>query len=88
MSALSVEGFVSPNRDAPGHHLSGFGLQLDQSSPVPARPGVRQVLLGRYRDLFRVEQGLSLPAGVEGRRRALAGVAAEAANARWLAPHR
>ncbi|GAA0590824.1 hypothetical protein GCM10009416_31560 [Craurococcus roseus] len=84
VSALSVEGFVSPNRDAPGHHLSGFGLQLDPSSPAPARLGVRQVLLGRYRDLFRVEQGLPLPADDEARRRALEGAAAEAAIARWL----
>ena len=84
VSALSVEGFVSPNRDAPGHHLSGFGLQLDPSSPVPARLGVRQVLLGRYGDLFRVEQGLPLPADEEARRRALQGAAAEAAIARWL----
>lgn len=84
VSALSVEGFVSPNRDAPGYHLSGFGLQLDPSSPVPARLGVRQVLLGRYRDLFRVDQGLLLPADDEARRQALASAAAEAANARWL----
>lgn len=88
VSALSVEGFVAPNRDAPGHHLSGFGLPLDPSSPVPARLGVRQVLLGRYRDLFRVEQGLALPADEEARRRALAGAAVEAANARWLSPRR
>lgn len=84
VSALSVEGFVAPNRDAPGHHLSGFGLQLDPSSPVPPRPGVRQVLLGRYRDLFRVDDGLPLPADGAGRRQALAGAAVEAANARWL----
>lgn len=88
VSALSVEGFVSPNRDAPGFHLSGFGLQLDPSSPVPARLGIRQVLLGRYRDLFRVDQGLPLPADEEARRRALESAVAEAANARWLSSRR
>ncbi|MBD0270986.1 MAG: hypothetical protein ICV73_03565 [Acetobacteraceae bacterium] len=88
VSALSVEGFVAPNRDAPGHHLSGFGLQLDPSSAVPARPGVRQVLLGRYRDLFRVDQGLPLPVQEEARRQALSSAAAEAANARWLLSRR
>jgi hypothetical protein len=88
VSALSVEGFIAPNRDAPGHHLSGFGLQLDPSSPAPARLGVRQVLLGRYRDLFRVEQGLPLPADEEARRRTLTSAAAEAANARWLSSRR
>jgi uncharacterized protein DUF5666 len=84
ISALSVEGFAAPNRDAPGHHLSGFGLQLDQSSPVPPRPGVRQLLLGSYRDLFRVDAGLALPADVAARRQALASAAAASANARWL----
>lgn len=85
VSALSVEGFIAPNRDAPGHHLSGFGLPLDPSSPVSPRPGVRQLLLGRYRDLFRVDQGVPLPADDAGRRQLLAGGAATTANARWLA---
>jgi Domain of unknown function (DUF5666) len=85
VSALSVEGFIAPNRDEPGHHLSGFGLPFDPSSPVSPRPGVRQLLLGRYRDLFRVDQGMPLPADDADRRRALAGSAAAAANARWLA---
>jgi uncharacterized protein DUF5666 len=83
VSALSVEGFIAPNRDGPGFHLSGFGLQLDPSSPVSPRPGVRQLLLGRYRDLFRVDEGLPLPADGAARRAVLAGGAA-GANARWL----
>ena len=85
VSALSVEGFLAPNRDVPGHHLSGFGLPFDSSSPVSPRPGVRQLLLGRYRDQFRVDQGLPLPADNAARQQALAGGAAAAAIARWLA---
>lgn len=84
VGALSVEGFLAPNRDIPGFHLAGFGLLLDPTSPIAPQPGTRQLMLGRYGDAFRVDDSLALPDGEAARRQALA-VGAAPLNARWFA---
>ena len=84
IAALSVEGFLAPNRLDPGFHLAGFGLPLDPGSRITPRAGGRQLFLGRYDAGFRVEAGLGLPDEAAARAAALAGPEAQAAIARWL----
>lgn len=83
IAALSVEGFLAPNRLDPGFHLAGFGLPLDPGSRITPRAGERQLFLGRYDAGFRVEAGLGLP-DEAARAAALAGPEAQAAIAWWL----
>ena len=84
IAALSVEGFLAPNRLDPGFHLAGFGLPLDPGSRITPRAGERQLFLGRYDAGFRVEAGLGLPDEAAARAAALAGPEAQAAIAWWL----
>lgn len=84
IAALSVEGFLAPNRLDPGYHLAGFGLPMDPASRVPLRPGTRQLFLGRYQDGFRVDAGLALPGDPAARSAALGGPEAASAIAGWL----
>ena len=58
---LIVEGYLAPDPDGIGFHLSGFGLPADQSSPVDVRPGVRSLFVGRYGDAFRIQKSVVLP---------------------------
>lgn len=85
IAALSVEGFLAPNRLDPGFHLAGFGLPLDPGSRIRPRAGERQLFLGRYAEGFRVETELALPAEPGARAAALAAPDAAAAIGRWLA---
>jgi hypothetical protein len=52
---------------------------------VAPRPGERQLLLGRYRDAYRVDDSLALPDDSAARRQALDTGAGAALTARWLA---
>lgn len=78
---LAVEGFVLPNRDAPGFHLGGFGVPLAQGATAPV--GQRALLLGRYRDAFAVEAAIALPASARERTAVLAAPATVAALRKW-----
>ncbi len=82
VGALSVEGFLAPDEDGPGVHLSGFGLPLDPSGPVASPIGERRLFLGQLGTRFRVVDSLALPMAAEARRAALA--AGEPAIRRWL----
>lgn len=84
IAALSVEGFLAPNRLDPGFHLAGFGLALDPGSRIRPRAGERQLFLGRYAEGFRVETDVALPAEPVARAAALAAPDAAAAIGRWL----
>jgi hypothetical protein len=81
---LAVEGFVVPNRDAPGFHLGGFGLPLAAgAAPLPA--GRRALLLGRYAEAFAVDAAIALPDQVSDRVRLLSTAAPQDAIRRWQA---
>ncbi len=84
IAALSVEGFLAPNRLDPGFHLAGFGLPLDPGSRIVPRGGERQLFLGRYQDGFRVDTELGLPADPSARAEILNGPEAISAIERWL----
>jgi len=81
---LAVEGFVSPNDNAPGFHLSGFGLPFDEASRITLAPGPRRVFLGRIGEAgFRIAEAVALPEDVGGRAAALGGPGMTAAIGRW-----
>ena len=82
--ALSVEGFLAPNRIDPGFHLAGFGLPLDPASRFVPRVGERQLFLGRYQNGFRVDAGFGLPVDPVARGAVLAEPEAGVAIRRWL----
>jgi len=82
--SLAIEGFVSPNDSAPGFHLSGFGLPLDDASRIALAPGPRRIFLGRVGEAgFRIVEAVALPEDAGGRSAVLAEPATQAAIARW-----
>ncbi len=58
---LSIEGFLAPNPNDPGVHLSGFGIPIDASSPATIAIGQRGIFRGAFDDAFHIESSQPLP---------------------------
>lgn len=58
---LIVEGYLAPNPNDDGHHLSGFGLPLDQTSPIPRTTDARAVFSGGFDAEFQADTLTLLP---------------------------
>ncbi|MEM6384336.1 MAG: hypothetical protein AAF739_16805 [Pseudomonadota bacterium] len=53
---LSASAVLSPDPVGPGFHLSGFGIPMDPSSPVPRTTGQLQVFKGTYDARFLITE--------------------------------
>ncbi|MEL6336384.1 MAG: hypothetical protein AAFQ88_07025 [Pseudomonadota bacterium] len=66
--ALSVEGYLEPQRAAPGFAISGLGHSLDGAAQVAPLAGQRALIEGPYDGLFTATRALVLPEDPSGRR--------------------
>ena len=71
LTALSVEGFLSPTTEAPFHTVDGLGHSLSADSQIAQFVGERVLLTGGYAGRFVVTRGRVLPQDLGMRRAAL-----------------
>ncbi len=83
LERLSVEGYLEPVAEAPGHTVSGLGHSFDPAARPGPVAGRRAIFVGPYTGAFAVAAALPLPEGPEARARLLArpGPIAERAEA-------
>jgi hypothetical protein len=63
---LSAQGYLARDFSGPGFHLSGFGLPMNQASPIPRTIGARAVFFGKMGGSFLIESQVPVsPSPVE-----------------------
>ncbi|MTI43618.1 hypothetical protein E1178_08345 [Roseibium hamelinense] len=68
---LSAQGFLARDFAGSGYHLSGFGLPMNQASPVGRQTGIRSVFFGVVSGGYLIEDRVSLPDSAAARRQEL-----------------
>ena len=71
LTALSVEGFLSPEAKAPFYAVDGLGHSFAEDAQVEAYVGQRTLFTGGYDGAFRVREGLILQQAFDARRQQL-----------------
>ncbi len=63
---LVAQGYLARDFSGPGFHLSGFGLPMNQASPIPRTIGARAVFFGKMGGSFLIESQVPVsPSPVE-----------------------
>ncbi|MEM7210483.1 MAG: hypothetical protein AAF479_01110 [Pseudomonadota bacterium] len=71
LTALSVEGYLSPTPEAPYLTVDGLGHSFSEESRLDPFVGRRALFRGGYDGSFRLEEGIALEEALDARRRQL-----------------